>query len=212
MRNRSAPLAEPGAKTLDWSKLGGLVPAIVQDVDTGQVLMLGYMDDAALEETCRSGLVTFYSRSKNRLWQKGETSGNQLRVKDIRADCDRDALLVTAEPAGPTCHLGTESCFGEPAVDGATWLGKLARIVRRRAGEMRAGSYTAQLLQAGPVRIAQKVGEEAVEVVLASTTGDEQGCIEEIADLLYHLTVLMESRGIGWNDIAAVLKGRHAPS
>src|SRR3546814_17386095 len=107
--------------------------AIVQDVDTGQVLMLGYMDDAALEETCRSGLVTFYSRSKNRLWQKGETSGNRLRVKDIRADCDRDALLVTAEPAGPTCHLGTESCFGEPAVGGATWRGKLARIGRRRA-------------------------------------------------------------------------------
>src|SRR3546814_18582650 len=115
MRNRSAPLAEPSAKTIDWSKLGGLVPAIVQDVDTGQVLMLGYMDDAALEETCRSGLVTFYSRSKNRLWQKGETSGNRLRVKDIRADCDRVALLVRSEVrrGGKGC-VRTFSSRGSP--------------------------------------------------------------------------------------------------
>src|SRR3546814_20760990 len=162
MRNRSAPLAEPSAKTIDWSKLGGLVPAIVQDVDTGQVLMLGYMDDAALEETCRSGLVTFYSRSKNRLWQKGETSGNRLRVKDIRADCDRDALLVTAEPAGPTCHLGTESCFGEPAVDGATWIGKLARLVGRGEGEMRAGRHPGKPLKAGPGQAGQTGGRETV--------------------------------------------------
>lgn len=210
MRNRSAPLTETGDGALDWGKLDGLIPAIVQDVDTGQVLMLGYMDEAALEETRRSGLVTFYSRSRKRLWQKGETSGNHLRVRDIFPDCDRDALLIMAEPAGPTCHRGTESCFGEPAPVGVAWLGKLARIVRRRAGEMPEGSYTAGLLEAGPLRIAQKVGEEGVEVALAAATGDDQSCAEEIADLAYHLTVLMEARGIGWNDIAAALESRHA--
>src|SRR3546814_14714156 len=131
MRNRSAPLAEPSAKTIDWSKLGGLVPAIVQDVDTGQVLLLGYMDDAALEETCRSGLVTFYSRSKNRLWHKGETSGPPLRVTDICAVFGRAALLVTAAPAGTTRHTGTASCLGEPPVVGATWSGKRASLYRK---------------------------------------------------------------------------------
>lgn len=194
---------------LDWDKMGGLIPAVVQHAETRQVLMLGYMDRAALEATLASGSVTFFSRSKGRLWTKGETSGNRLEVGAVRADCDGDALLVEARPLGPTCHLGTQSCFGhEPA--GAAWLAELAAIVRDRAGASPEESYTARLLAKGPIRIAQKVGEEGVEVALAAATGERDEVVSETADLLYHLTVLMQARGFGWSDVGAELQRRHS--
>jgi phosphoribosyl-ATP pyrophosphohydrolase/phosphoribosyl-AMP cyclohydrolase len=189
--------------------MDGLIPAIVQDAGTGQVLMLGYMDRAALAATLESGFATFFSRSKGRLWQKGETSGNRLAVQAVLADCDDDALLIRAIPEGPTCHLGTTSCFGAEGPSGAGFLGKLARIVHERAGADPAESYTARLLAEGPQRIAQKVGEEGVEVALAAVGRDAAGCTEETADLLYHLIVLMEAKGFGWEDVAKVLAERH---
>ncbi len=209
MRDRNAPLTAADLDALAWAKLDGLLPAIVQDADTGQVLMLGYMDRPALEATLASGFATFFSRSKGRLWQKGETSGNRLAVKAVLADCDEDALLVRAVPEGPTCHLGTTSCFGADGPSGAGFLGKLARIVHERAQAGPAESYTARLLAEGPQRIAQKVGEEGVELALAGAGRDAAGCAEEAADLLYHLTVLMEARGFGWDEVAKVLEERH---
>jgi phosphoribosyl-ATP pyrophosphohydrolase/phosphoribosyl-AMP cyclohydrolase len=194
--------------SLDWDKAGGLLPAIVQDADTAQVLMLGTMNREALEATLRSGLVTFFSRSRQRLWQKGETSGHLLELREILADCDQDALLIKAEPKGPTCHLGKESCFGTSSAQSAAWLGTLERIVRRRAADLPQGSYTTKLLKAGPKRIAQKVGEEAVEVALAATAGSSEECAEEIADLLYHLVVLMRSRQLTWSQVMEVLSDR----
>jgi phosphoribosyl-ATP pyrophosphohydrolase/phosphoribosyl-AMP cyclohydrolase len=210
MRDRNAPLNADAADALAWEKMDGLLPAIVQDVHSRQVLMLGYMNRDAFEASFGSGYVTFYSRSKNRLWQKGETSGNGLRLVQLFADCDSDALLVHAEPEGPTCHLGTTSCFGEAGREGVLFLERLAAIVHDRASSDDGASYTAKLLADGPVRIAQKVGEEGVEVALAAATGDREGCIEETADLIYHLTVLMEARGFSWQDVAARLAARHA--
>ena len=209
MRDRNAPLTEAELDALAWAKMDGLLPAIVQDAETGQVLMLGYMDRAALAATLASGFATFFSRSRGRLWQKGETSGNRLAVKAVLADCDADALLVRAVPAGPTCHLGTTSCFGAEGPEGAGWLGRLARIVHARAAADPAESYTARQLGEGPARIAQKLGEEGVELALAAVARDAAGCAEEAADLLYHLTVLMEAKGFGWEDVAKVLKERH---
>ena len=210
MRDRNAPLTAADLDGLAWDKMDGLIPAIVQEADTGQVLMLGYMDRAALEATLESGFATFFSRSKGRLWQKGETSGNRLAVSAVLADCDSDALLIRAVPEGPICHLGTTSCFGADGPSGPGWLGKLARIVHERAEADPAESYTARLLAEGPQRIAQKVGEEGVELALAGAGGDARACAEEAADLLYHLTVLMEARGFGWEEVAQVLAARHA--
>ena len=209
MRDRNAPLTPFDLDALAWSKMDGLLPAVVQDAATGQVLMLGYMDRAALEATLASGFATFFSRSKQRLWQKGETSGNRLAVQAVIADCDNDALLVRAVPEGPTCHLGTTSCFGAEGPNGVGFLGELARIVHERAQADPAESYTARLLNEGTQRAAQKVGEEGVEVALAAVARDAAGCAEEVADLVYHLTVLMEAKGIAWDDIAKVLAGRH---
>lgn len=209
MRDRSAPLTPADVAALAWDKMGGLLPAVVQDRASATVLMLGYMDRAALSATLESGLATFFSRSKQRLWQKGETSGNVLRVAAIHTDCDGDALLVLADPHGPTCHLGTQSCF-DAAPDGPAWLAELARITADRAQASPDESYTARLLADGLPRIAQKVGEEGVEVALAAVTRDAAGTTEEIADLLYHLTVLMQARGIGWEQVVAVLKSRHS--
>ena len=205
MRDRNAPLGEADLDGLAWDKMDGLLPAAVQDVGTGALLMLGYMDRAALGATLSSGLATFYSRSKSRLWQKGETSGNSLAVAAVFADCDDDALLVHARPAGPTCHLETTSCFGDGSAPEPGFLDRLARTVHDRAT---ATGYTAQLLAEGPARIAQKVGEEGVEVALAAVTRDAAACAEETADLVYHLTVLMEARGFGWADVAEVLRKR----
>lgn len=209
MRDRNAPLTPADLDSLSWAKMDGLLPAVVQDAGTGQVLMLGYMDRAALAATLASGFATFFSRSKGRLWHKGESSGNRLAVQAVLADCDDDALLVRAIPEGPTCHLGTVSCFGTEGPSGVGWLGKLARIVNDRAGADPAESYTARLLGEGTQRIAQKVGEEGVELALAAVGRDAKGCAEEAADLLYHLAVLMEAKGFDWEDVAKVLAERH---
>jgi phosphoribosyl-ATP pyrophosphohydrolase/phosphoribosyl-AMP cyclohydrolase len=190
--------------------MDGLLPAAVQDASSGRVLMLGYMSHEALAATLASGFVTFHSRSKGRLWQKGESSGNVLRVRAIHEDCDGDALLVLADPEGPTCHLGTQSCFGGEGPQGPGWLAELSRVVAARASAGGEGSYTRQLLDEGTAKIAQKVGEEGVEVALAAVTRNAAGCAEETADLLYHLTVLMHDRGYGWDEVVAVLKARHA--
>jgi phosphoribosyl-ATP pyrophosphohydrolase/phosphoribosyl-AMP cyclohydrolase len=210
MRDRNAPLTAADIATLDWAKMDGLLPVAVQDADTQQLLMLGYMNAEALGRSLESGLVTFYSRSRKSLWTKGETSGNHLRLRGIYADCDNDALLAKAEPAGPTCHLGSPGCFSEEGPDGVAWLAQLARIVADRAEAPPSESYTARLLDEGVQRIAQKVGEEGVELALAGAAGERSACIEEAADLLYHITVLMKARGFGWDDVAATVRERHA--
>ena len=209
MRDRNAPLTADDIASLDWEKMDGLLPAVVQDAATRQLLMLGYMNADALRQTLSSGQVTFYSRSKGRLWTKGETSGHHLALRAIYPDCDNDALLVEADPQGPTCHLGTDSCFSGEGPAGVGWLAGLARIVHQRAGADEGGSYTARLLKEGPSRIAQKVGEEGVELALAGAAGDTQACIEEAADLIYHMIVLMEARGFGWDEVTKVLSERH---
>jgi len=210
MRDRNAPLTAEEIAGLDWEKMDGLLPAIVQDRRSGRALMLGYMNREALDATLQSGLATFFSRSKQRLWQKGETSGNRLHVAGVFADCDSDALLVVADADGPTCHTGTTSCFGDEASDGPGWLADLSAIVHQRAGSGDDKSYTRRLLAEGIPHIAQKVGEEGVEVALAAVTRDSAGCSEEIADLLYHVTVLMEGLGLGWETVVTVLRSRHA--
>ena len=210
MRDRNAPLSANDIDALDWGKMDGLLPAVVQDPVSGRVLMLGYMSADALRTTFDSGFVTFFSRSKQRLWQKGEGSGNRLQLRAAFADCDNDALLVIADPAGPTCHTGTISCFGNEALEGAGWLGHLSEIVRQRAASHDTGSYTRRLLAEGPTRIAQKVGEEGLEVALAAVARDAAGCAEETADLLYHLAVLMEAKGYDWADVVDLLKARHS--
>ena len=209
MRDRNAPLKLADVDDLAWDKMDSLLPAVIQDRASGRVLMLGYMNSESLLATLESGFVTFFSRSKRRLWMKGETSGNRLRVGSVHADCDDDALLVTAEPEGPTCHLGTRSCFGEQALTGPGWLGDLSSIVADRAASGSESSYTRQLLESGVERIAQKVGEEGVELALAAVTRDPSGCAEEGADLLYHLAVLLQARGMNWDDLIAVLRRRH---
>lgn len=193
------------ADALAWDKQGGLLPAIVQDADTLRVLMLGYMDRAALEATRASGKVTFFSRSKARLWTKGEVSGHWLHLVDIRTDCDADTLLLRARPDGPTCHLGRASCFPDAPADTLAELDALI-AARRRADP--ASSYTARLLAAGLPRIAQKVGEEGVETALAAVTADDAALAGEAADLLYHLLVLLNARGMSLHDALAVLRAR----
>jgi phosphoribosyl-AMP cyclohydrolase / phosphoribosyl-ATP pyrophosphohydrolase len=212
MRDRNAPLSLSELDTLAWDKMHGLLPLAVQDRASGRLLMLGYMNREALAATIESGLVTFYSRSKERLWQKGETSGNVLTFRAAFADCDGDALLVVTDPQGPTCHLGTVSCFGDNSPDGPGWLAELATIVGERAASADEASYTRKLLSSGVERIAQKVGEEGVEVALAAVSRDSNACAAEIADLLYHLTVLMQAKDFGWDKVVEILKDRHARS
>lgn len=208
MRDRRAPLTLAELDGLAWSKMDGLLPAAVQDVVSGRLLMLGYMNRGALEQTLASGFVTFWSRSKKRLWAKGESSGNRLALRAAHQDCDGDALLLLAEPQGPTCHEGTVSCFGgEPR--GPGWLAELSRVVAERAAAPAEASYTRRLLDEGSGRIAQKVGEEGLEVALAAVSRPLEETTEEIADLLYHLTVLMQAQGIGWGEVIAVLEQRH---
>jgi phosphoribosyl-ATP pyrophosphohydrolase/phosphoribosyl-AMP cyclohydrolase len=198
---------------LDFSKGEGLLPAVIQDADTGAVLMLGYMNSAALAATQARGRVVFFSRSRQRLWEKGETSGHTLEVEAIRADCDADTLLITARPQGPTCHEGTSTCFGDAALTGASRLGFLAqltRIIEQRRHESPDRSYTARLLAAGPKRVAQKVGEEGVEVALAAVGESDAQLIGESADLLFHLLVLLRSRNLELEDVLRELAARHA--
>jgi phosphoribosyl-ATP pyrophosphohydrolase/phosphoribosyl-AMP cyclohydrolase len=195
---------------LAWDKMDGLLPTVVQDHATGQVLMLGYMDRTALEKTLEGGKVTFFSRSKQRLWTKGETSGNTLDLVSVSPDCDSDALLVRAVPNGPTCHLGTTSCFGSEGPTGLAFLAQLSRVVAMRADDPAEESYTAQLLAEGREKIAQKIGEEGVEVALAAVTRDDDGLTDELADLAYHIAVLLQARGLSWDDIGERLRKRHA--
>jgi phosphoribosyl-ATP pyrophosphohydrolase/phosphoribosyl-AMP cyclohydrolase len=196
--------------TLDWQKLGGLAPAIIQDADTQQVLMLGYMNAEALAQTVATKRVTFFSRSKNRLWVKGETSQHFLDVVDVTADCDNDALLVRARPNGPTCHRGTCSCFGDEGATGTGFLAQLERTVNQRLASGDEKSYTARLVREGVKRVAQKVGEEGVETALAATAGDNAELAGEAADLLFHLIVLLRAKGLSLADALAVLERRHA--
>lgn len=194
-------------QALAWDKQQGLLPAIVQDAGSHRVLMLGYMDRAALEATLATGRVTFYSRSKQRLWMKGESSGDILELVSLEADCDADTLLVQARPRGPTCHLGRASCF--PSAPG-DFLAELDALVARRERERPEGSYSTRLFEAGPRRIAQKVGEEGVETALAAVVQDDVALLGEAADLVFHLTVLLRARGLGLADVEAVLRDRHA--
>ena len=194
----------------DWSKGNGLLPAIVQNPDNGQVLMLGYMNAAALEATVEGGNVTFFSRSKQRLWVKGESSGNFLKLVDMRIDCDHDTLLVTARPVGPTCHTGSISCFGDETVAPTLFLNELSALIATRQHEMPAGSYTTSLFVEGKARIAQKVGEEGVELALARMKDDGEEMANEAADLLFHMLVLLHDAGLELGDVIEVLQARHA--
>lgn len=195
---------------LDWTKSEGLLPAIVQHWLTGEVLMLGYMNTEALAQTQASGKVTFYSRSKQRLWTKGESSGHVLLLKSIRVDCDADTLLVQANPQGPTCHLGTRSCFGDAVRPPLGFLAELDSLVASRKAELPEGSYTTKLFSSGTRRIAQKVGEEGVETALAAVTQGDDELLGEAADLIFHLTVLLRARGFGLADVTRVLAERHS--
>lgn len=199
---------------IDWEKCNGLVPAIVQDAATGMVLMLGYMNREALEATLGGGRVVFFSRSRQQLWLKGETSGTYLEVETVTADCDRDALLVRARPTGPTCHLGTTSCFADaPAADGASAgvpagiLDELWSVISGPESARRPESYTTTLLDADIRRVAQKVGEEGVEVALAALDGAD-ALVPEAADLLYHVLVLIRRSGATWDQVKAELRTR----
>ena len=199
--------------TLAFEKSGGLLPAVIQHARTGAVLMLGYMNREALRETLTRRRVVFFSRSRGRLWEKGETSGNTLELLGVRTDCDRDALLVTALPAGPVCHLGTATCFGdETAAEGASlgFLRELEAVIGRRMAERPEGSYTARLHSQGPKRIAQKVGEEGLEVALAAVSESDDKLVGEAADLLYHLLLLLRSRNLRLGHVVAELESRHA--
>jgi phosphoribosyl-ATP pyrophosphohydrolase/phosphoribosyl-AMP cyclohydrolase len=193
----------------DWAKGSGLLPAIVQHWCSGEVLMLGYMDRAALAETRRRGKVTFFSRRRERLWTKGETSGHVLELKSLHLDCDADALLVRAEPVGPTCHLGTPTCFAAAPALPLRFLAELDALVARRVRERPSGSYTTRLLDSGIRAIAQKVGEEGVETALAAVAQDDADLLGESADLLFHLSVLLHARGLDLAAVAAVLETRH---
>jgi len=193
---------------LDWGKGDGLLPLIVQHAHDGRVLMLGYTDRGALEHTLATREVHFWSRSKQRLWRKGESSGHVLALVSIAADCDRDALLAQALPQGPTCHRGTPSCF-DGAVPAHPWLNELEALIAARGGTDPASSYVAKLLAATPARRAQKVGEEGVEVALAAATGDIDGLRGEAADLLFHLLVLLRGAGLSYADIVGELARRH---
>jgi len=207
-----APLTLADIASLDFDKAGGLLPAVVQHADSGSVLMLGYMSPEALRETLTRRRVVFFSRSRRRLWEKGETSGHTLQLVGVCADCDRDTLLVTALPAGPVCHLGTPTCFGADtsAAGALAFLGRLESVIAQRMADRPEGSYTARLHAAGPKRIAQKVGEEGLEVALAAVAETDAKLIAESADLLYHLLLLLKSRGLRLEHVVAELQSRHA--
>lgn len=199
---------------LDWNKTDGLIPAIVQDARRGSVLMLGYMNREALAATLDQRRVTFFSRSRNRLWTKGETSGNALHVVRVIPDCDNDTLLVLANPEGPTCHTGARTCFGDETDEDAaqfSFLAQLESVIAQRISERPEGSYTARLWAEGPTRIAQKVGEEGVEVALAAVTQSDARLVSESADLLFHLALLLKSRGLSLATVVGELAQRHRP-
>lgn len=198
-------------ETLEWQKMDGLLPVIVQDAFDGRVLMQAYMNRAALEHTLKNGCVTFWSRSRQQLWTKGETSGNTLKLVEAHSDCDNDCLLIMAVPAGPTCHRNTDTCFdGETTtLPQLAFLAGLERLIARRDLDRPEDSYTTRLFEAGIKRISQKVGEEGVETALAATSGDIEELVNESADLLYHLLVLLRASSLTLSDVTAVLQARH---
>ena len=198
---------------IDFEKGGGLVPAIIQDPTTGKVLMLGYMNQEAYEKTMATGKVTFYSRSRQCLWTKGETSGNYLHLVSISVDCDNDTLLVKATPDGPTCHTGTDTCWGEKnETNPLLFLSELQDFIIKRHEEMPESSYTTSLFKDGLNRMAQKVGEEALELVIEAVNGTNDRLIYEGSDMLYHLIVLLTSKGLRIEDMARELQERHNPN
>ena len=197
---------------IDFDKLGGLVPAIVQDARTKNVLMLGFMNREAYDKTVATGKVTFWSRTRNCLWTKGETSGNYLNLVEVRNDCDKDTLLVKAIPDGPTCHTGTDTCWGEDnSANPLLFLTELQDFIEKRHEEMPEGSYTTSLFRQGINRIAQKVGEEALETVIEATNGSNDKMVYEASDLLYHLIVMLTEKGLRIEDVAGELQKRHDP-
>lgn len=195
--------------TLDYDKVGGLIPAIIQDNETNKVLMLGYMNEESLAKTQEIGKVTFYSRTKKRLWTKGEESGNFLNVVSIKEDCDNDTLLIKVNPVGPVCHTGQDTCFGENNSEDILFFKYLQHFIEKRYKEMPEGSYTTSLFQSGVNRMAQKVGEEAIESVIEACNGTDERLIYESADMLYHLIVLLTSKGLSIEDLAKELIKRH---
>lgn len=199
--------------TLDFNKMGGLVPAIIQDAKTKNVLMLGFMNEEAYKKTLETGKVTFWSRSRQCLWTKGETSGNFLHLISMKADCDNDTLLVEVKPDGPTCHKGTDTCWGEDNdYNPILFLTELQDFINKRHEEMPEGSYTTALFKKGTNRIAQKVGEEALETVIEAVRGDKEKLVYEASDILYHLVVLLADQGLRIEDVAAELLKRHDPN
>lgn len=202
-------LTQNDIETLDWDKNAGLIPAVIEDAVSGRVLMLAYMNRESLQKTLETKRVTFFSRSKGRLWTKGETSGNFLNLVDLVADCDKDTLLVTVNAEGPACHLGTTSCFGDLQ---SRWqfLRDLEVLLASRKGADPATSYTASLYARGTKRIAQKVGEEGVETALAATVHDREELRNEAADLVYHLLVLLQAENLELADVIDILRERHA--
>jgi phosphoribosyl-AMP cyclohydrolase / phosphoribosyl-ATP pyrophosphohydrolase len=193
---------------IDWEKCGGLIPAIIQDDRDSSVLMLGYMTPEAVTTTLETNLVTFYSRTQQKLWTKGETSGHFLRLKSVALDCDQDTLLIKVDPIGPTCHTGCATCFG-PKTESVNFLNQLQNVVDQRQAERPLGSYTTRLFEDGIKRMAQKVGEEGVEVALAAMMPNEGELLGEAADLLFHLTVLLKARGLRLSDAVKILEQRH---
>lgn len=192
---------------VDWQKGGGLVPAIVQAADTREILMLAYMNREALEKTLSSGHVTFFSRSRDCIWQKGETSGNRLRLRAARLDCDKDTILIEADPTGPVCHLGSDTCFGDEAVTPA-WLSRLEGVIREREASKSAESHSWKILSGGPPSAAEKFGEEASELQTAAVSESDDRVAEEAADALYHLLLLLHSRRLSLGDVLRVLVSR----
>ena len=194
---------------LQFDKLNGLIPAIIIDSNTGQVLMLGFMNEQSLEVTLDTGNVTFFSRSRNELWTKGETSGNYLKLVDLKADCDNDTLLVYADPTGPTCHTGDYSCFGIDKKEDISFLSDLFALIKDRKLNMPADSYTTKLFTKGTNRIIQKVGEEAIETVIAAKNRDKVEIVNEVSDLMYHMFVMLVEQGIEFTEIVDNLESRH---
>lgn len=195
---------------MDFDKQNGLIPAIIQDASTQKVLMLGYMNEDALEKTRAENRVTFFSRSKNRLWTKGETSGNFLEVVSIKGDCDQDALLIQVNPVGPVCHTGSDTCFDEKNEGNVHFLSHLGQVIKARHEKMEEGSYTVSLFKEGINKIAQKVGEEAVETIIEAKDDNDDLFHGEVADLMYHLLVLLEAKGSSMGNVIKVLKSRHS--
>ena len=198
---------------IDFEKMGGLVPAIIQDAVTQKVLMLGFMNEEAYQKTLDTKHVTFWSRTRNKLWTKGETSGNFLNLVDIKVDCDNDTLLIQAHPDGPTCHTGTDTCWGEENhANPLLFLTELQDFINRRKEEMPEGSYTTKLFKEGINKIAQKVGEEALETVIEATNGTSDHLVYEASDLLYHLLVMLAEKGLRIEEVAQELQKRHDPN